>query len=304
MNKPNFFIVGVPKSGTTAMSEYLGGNPSVFMSHPKEPHFFADDFPMYKKNLPELNDYLALFNNATAQNTAIGEASVYYLYSKDALNNILKFNPAARIIVMLRNPVELVQSMHAQLLWTLDENEQDFETAWGLQKLRKQGEHIPEKCREPAFLQYGDLFLMGQQIERLFNIFPSDQLKIILFDDFKKDTVKTYQQICEFLSVPDLGRTEFSKVNARKSNVNEGLAKFTQRPPQKIVNSLKQIKKMLGIERLGLMKYLQKLNAKEQKAKRLTSGFRSELHDFYKQDVELLEKLISKDLAAWKEVNI
>jgi len=301
MNKPNFFIVGVPKSGTTAMSEYLGENPNVFMSHPKEPHFFADDFPMYKENLPDLDDYLALFDSATQENTAIGEASVYYLYSKIAITNILKFNPDARIIVMLRNPIELVQSMHAQLLWTLDENEQNFEKAWKLQQQRKQGQNIPEKCREPAFLQYGKLFLMGEQLERLFNIFPAEQIKILLFDDFKSNTAKSYKEVCDFLSVSNYDRKEFLKINERKSNVNSLLASFTQRPPIFFVNLLTFLKKVFKIKRLGVMKYVQSANAQKAEKKVLSNEFSSELYDFFSEDIALLEKLTGRKLDLWKQ---
>lgn len=301
MNKPDFFIVGVPKSGTTAMSEYLGENPSVFMSYPKEPHFFADDFPMYKENLPGLKDYLGLFKNVTPECQAVGEASVYYLYSNIASNNIYKFNPNARIIVMLRNPIELVQSMHAQLLWTLDEDVKDFETAWRLQEQRKQGIRIPKNCREPAFIQYGNLFLLGKQIERLMGVFPAEQIKIILYDDFKKDTVKIYKEVCEFLSVPNHGREKFPQVNARKSHINSGLARFTQRPPEFLVKSLEKGKKILRIERLGVMKRLQGINAQKNVQKKLSQNFLCELYSFFEEDISLLEELANKNLTSWKK---
>ncbi len=298
--EPNFFIVGVPKSGTTAISEYLGDHPNVFMSHPKEPHFFADDFPMYKKALPELRDYLALFNNISPEVVAIGEASVYYLYSKIALNNIYKFNPEARIIVMLRNPINLVQSMHAQLLWTLDEDVEDVEEAWHLQRNRKQGINIPTRCREPAFLQYGELFLMGEQVEKLTHIFPASQIKYLLFEEFKNDTRKVYRELCEFLGLPDDGRENFQQVNARKRNVNSLLARFTQRPPKILVDFIREGKRFFRVERLNIMQRLQQINAENQSPKILSQEFLQELRGHFKEDIELLEESIHKDLTSWK----
>ncbi len=298
--EPNFFIVGVPKSGTTAISEYLGDHPNVFMSHPKEPHFFADDFPMYKKALPELSDYLALFNNISPEVVAIGEASVYYLYSKVALNNIYKFNPEARIIVMLRNPINLVQSMHAQLLWTLDEDVEDVEEAWHLQRNRKQGINIPTRCREPAFLQYGELFLMGEQVEKLTHIFPASQIKYLLFEDLKNDTRKVYRELCEFLGLPDDGRENFQQVNARKRNVNSLLARFTQRPPKILVDFIREGKRVFRVERLNIMQRLQQINAENQSPKMLSQEFLQELRGHFKEDIELLEESIHKDLTSWK----
>jgi uncharacterized protein with GYD domain len=126
--RPNFVILGAPKCGTTALSEYLREHPRVFVSRPKEPHYFCDDWDYYYAPGERTQEhYLHLFDDATDDHLAIGEASVWYLYSTTAARNIAAFDPAMRVIVMVRNPVELVPSLHSQLRYMLDEDEPDPE---------------------------------------------------------------------------------------------------------------------------------------------------------------------------------
>ena len=85
--KPNFFIVGAPKCGTTALASYLNEHSKIFVSNPKEPHYFATDFPRYRL-YDSLKQYLDIFNDAKSENVAIGEASVFYMYSRGYKKNI------------------------------------------------------------------------------------------------------------------------------------------------------------------------------------------------------------------------
>ena len=73
--RPNFFIVGAPKCGTTALSHYLRQHPRIFFSLPKEPHYFATDLPRYRMVTHE-PAYLEYFRGAGPQHTAVGEGSV------------------------------------------------------------------------------------------------------------------------------------------------------------------------------------------------------------------------------------
>src|SRR4030042_1995639 len=106
MQKPNFFIIGGPRCGTTALSEYLRGNREVFFSEPKELNFFFTDFnPKYRLCTDE-NVYLGKYFSEAGQYRAVGEGTPWYLYSKEAVPNILRFNHSAKFIVMIRNPVD------------------------------------------------------------------------------------------------------------------------------------------------------------------------------------------------------
>src|SRR5437762_14391876 len=110
-HRPNLFMLGGPKCGTTSFQEYLAGHPQVFMSEPKEPCYFDKDlpFPASPRNDAE---YMRCFDGATGEHTVIGEASTNYLYSKVAVATILAFNPAARFIVMLRKPIDMARVPH------------------------------------------------------------------------------------------------------------------------------------------------------------------------------------------------
>ncbi len=167
--KPNFFIVGAPKCGTTALYEYLRPHPNIFMPELKEPHFFAKDLGTYPR-IKTLEDYTGLFAGSTPEHLRVGEASVYYLRSSVAIANIHGFNPDARIIAMFRNPVDMVYSLHSQLLYWSEEIEPDFETAWRLQERRSQGLQLPPHSRGSFLLQYAQVGRFGTQTDRLLSV--------------------------------------------------------------------------------------------------------------------------------------
>jgi len=191
MKKPNFFIVGAPKCGTTALSEYLKSHPQAFFSDIKEPNYFNTDFSESfrtqnaRRFLRNEGDYLTLFRQATEQHRAIGEGTVWYLYSQEAIKNIQTFNPNSKIIVMLRNPIDLAYSLYRQQVYSFHEKVDDFETAWRLQERRERGESIPRNCLEPKVLLYQKICMLGSQLNRLYKVFPKDQVATIFFEDFK-----------------------------------------------------------------------------------------------------------------------
>ncbi len=196
--RPNFFIVGAPKCGTTALYEYLHPHPNIFMPQVKEPHFFASDLGTYPA-IKTLEDYTRLFAESTERHTRVGEASVYYLRSSTAIRNIHEYNPDARIIAMFRNPVDMVHSLHSQLLYWSYETESNFERAWRLQDRRRQGHDVPRSCPEPKLLQYKEIGSFGTQTERLFSSFPRAQVKLIMYEEFAASPQTVYDEVIEFL---------------------------------------------------------------------------------------------------------
>src|SRR5687768_9258135 len=106
---PDFFLVGAPRSGTTALCNYLRAHPDLFISSPKEPTYFGRD--LVPKKFPTLESYRALFANTGAAKRA-GDGSVAYLASDFAAEEIYAFNPHASILIMLRDPVEMIHSLH------------------------------------------------------------------------------------------------------------------------------------------------------------------------------------------------
>ena len=298
--KPSFFIIGSPKCGTTALVEYLKSHDDVFISTPKEPHYFADDFPIYKEHLPDIASYEALFDDPGANKCKIsGEASVWYLYSKDAVKNIKDYRPDAKIIVMLRKPLEVVESLHRQMLWVLDEDDSNLESAWNKQEERSRGKSVPVNCREPAFLQYKNIVDYCGQLKRLYSLFPAEQVKLVLFDDFKEDTQQVYKDVLEFLDIDYDGRNVFEKINERKENKNSLVARFTQRPPKIIVHLVNVIKKIFGIRKLGVMSKLQNLNS-ESVVHETNMDLKKQINDELHQSICDLEGLLNVNLNDWK----
>lgn len=298
MNKPNFFIAGAPKCGTTALSEYLRTHPNIFMSVPKEPHYFAEDLPGQREALT-LETYLNLFEDSTENHLAIGEASVFYLYSSTAIKNIYKFNPDAKIIVMVRKPVELVYSFHHQLLYNRDETVEDFATAWKLQSDRYQGINIPKSSKEPKLLQYSAMGMLGSQVEKLFDIFPENQVKVILFEDFVKDTKFVYEDVLAFLEIPSDSKTDFPRINANTVQKVSWLADFVKTPPDILKNIAIKIRNLLGLKRLGILKRIKMANTKVSKRSTLDTDFQAELKNEFRDDIQKLSKIIGKDLSHW-----
>ena len=204
------------------MANYLADRDDVFVTEPKEPHFFATDFPGYR-SVTSLHEYEQLFSSA-GDESVVGEASVFYLYSEVALVNIAQFNPDAKIIVMLRNPVDLVHSLHGQLLFSHDENVIDFSEAWQLNERRRNGDQIPPRCRDPKLLEFDKVAMLGGQLHRLYQFFPRQNVLVILFQDFVSDIEGEFCRAVEFLGLENQGRTDFPRINESRRHRSRVLA--------------------------------------------------------------------------------
>lgn len=298
--RPDFFILGAPKCGTTALSEYLRRHPRVFVSTPKEPHYFSDDFDYYYAPGERSEEhYLRLFDEADASHLAVGEASVWYLYSEAAARNIMAFDPTARVVVMVRNPVELVPSLHSQLRYMLDETEPDPAVAWGLQDARRRGEGLPPTVRVPEFLQYREAARLGAQVRRVLEAVPREQVRVLVFDDLRADAGAVYRETLAFLGVPDDGRAEFPRVNENKVHRAAAVARFTQRPPSGLVALARGVKRVAGVERLGVLDRVRRRNRQVTRREEITPEFAQVLRDHFRDDVGELGELIGRDLSAW-----
>lgn len=293
--KPNFFIIGAPKCGTTAMSEYLSGNPGVFFSDTKEPNHFSSD--LLERTRMDRAAYLSLFDRADAAvHRAVGEASTTYLFSRRAVPDILEFNPEARFIVMLRNPVDLARALHSERVFEGRETLLDFEQAWRAEADRREGRRIPPACWGPQDLLYSQWARLGEQMERLFKLVPRERVRVILFDDFTADPAGAYARTLDFLGLPQDGRRNFEKINQNKRLVW---------PPLQVASGfLAQcawwVKKKLGITRkFGFITGLLMMNTRTGDRKPIRGEFRLELLDFFREDVEKLSALLGRDLSHW-----
>ncbi len=300
MMKPNFFILGAPKCGTTAMSEYLREHPNIFMSHPKEPKYFDRDLAYYLRWTPKT--YLDLFSAADPRkHLAAGEASVTYLYSHRAVEGILEFNPDAKFIVMLRDPVELVRSWHSQQVYTGQEDLVDFERAWRAQGDRKSGAQIPFACHEVKMLFYFELGKLGEQVERLLAKVDRRKVLFLFFEDFAADPRKSYEQVLVFLGLPPDARTDFPRINEQKT-VRWPLG---QRILHYLLDRGSRVKSALGMARFetGIFRGLMRLNSNDSKRESIREEFERELRDVFREDVKKLSALLGRDLSHWTSGN-
>ena len=298
MKQPNLFIVGAPKCGTTAWHEYLGQHPDISFSEAKEPHFFSEDFPGFRwaKNQ---QDYDKLFSSLP-QSKYVGEASVMYLYSEVAIKNIFKFNPDAKLLAFIRSPESFFVSYHSQLSLSLDEQIEDPETAWSMQSARKEGDELPKTCREPKFLQYRDVCRFGEQLKRIRDCFPADQLKVVLFEQWIKKPRSTYAEIMQFLDLPDNGYSDFQPINTKRSNRFRWLGQLIRRPPASLLSAASFVKKMLGLERLGFARRVRQFNERDKQThNQISDSFRRQLREELAEDRLLLESLLGYPIDAW-----
>ena len=288
--RPNFFLIGAPKAGTTALGEYLRTHPNVLFSDPKEPDYFNFDFA--NRFVKAEKDYLRLFAEARPEHIAIGEGSTRYFESMVAISEILKFNPESKFIVSLRNPIEMAPALHSQYVYEGYEDELDFAVAWRLQDERKIGNCIPKICIEPKMVLYREACALGQHLHRLFETLSQDQLKVLFFEDLSANPRKTYLDVLEFLGIPDDCRTTFPVVNSNKGYRSSTL--------QSWIYKLGGVKRQLGIKRpLGLHGFIMRWNVKERQRRRLEPELKMDLVSYFHDEIRKVERLTKRDLSHW-----
>jgi len=217
MKKPNLFIIGQQKSGTTALRDFLNQHPGIFFPVQDEMHHFESDLLKHRLiHRRRINPYLVKrFNilpedymghyKAVDNEIMIGDKTPTYLFSKTAAAEIYDFNPDAKIIAIFREPVSFLYSVHSQNLYNVYENEANFETALALEESRKLGAHLSPRGKAVAYLMfYRERIDYTRQLMRFVKLFPPGRIKCIIFEDFKKDNLKILTEVFRFLEVdPD-----------------------------------------------------------------------------------------------------
>ncbi len=291
MKKPNFFVLGAPKCGTTTICSWLAAHEQVFFSPQKEPNFFNTDSK--HRGTFRLDRYEQYFEGAEAKHKAVGEGSVWYLASLEAVKNILEYSPDARFIVCVRNPVEAAVSLHNQAVYSAHETIRDFREAWEAQWRRQSGEEeIPATCLELAHLLYGESCLYGKQIARLLDTVSADRVLFITLDEIKLDPRSVYLQTLAHLGVEDDGKTVFEWKNAARSRRFPRLANLVQ-----YITVAKARHEVHWGTGLGAI--INRLNTRERSAPPIDLGMRQELRGYFSADICLCAKLIGKDLSRW-----
>lgn len=302
VKKPNFFIIGAPKCGTTSLASWLSEHPHVFMSPIKEPHFYCSDFNA--GILVSRDEYESLFEKANDNHKAVGEASTSYLYSQLAIPNIEKELPGPKYIVMVRNPVEMAYAQYEQVYQDGLEHIKDFARAWELSHERAKGKQVSRWCREPKFLDYKAICRLGEQLSRLFAIVPRERVLVLILDKLKEDPRGEYLEVLRFLGLEDDGRREFPVKNPAKENRSLLLQKAV-RPLVNVFLLAKRKLKLPGSPDLNIYlhevyyKVYRRLNTRHRPRVPLPPKLRAEMAEYFRNDVLLLSQLLQEDLTAW-----
>jgi hypothetical protein len=214
---PDFFIVGQPKSGTTALYEMLRRRADIFMPDGKEPWFLASELQLRPPPRPggvpaTLEEYLSLFAPAR-EDQLIGEASPMYLWSRTAAARIAGIQPGARIVVILREPASLLRSLHLQFVRTHVETEADLRTALSLENARREGREIPRDSYWPNALLYSDHTRYVEQLRRYDAVFAPEQMLVLVYDDFRRENEATVERVLRFLEADCTAPIEVLEAN-------------------------------------------------------------------------------------------
>ena len=290
--KPTFFIVGAPKSGTTSLYGYLKVHPDIFMSPVKEPFYFCPDITI-EDRIDDYSTYLALFQDARHEKQ-LGESSVWYLYSTQAARLIHDFNPQAKIIIMLRSPVEMMYSLYNHYRYDGLESLPTFSDALAAEPDRKAGRKLPINRKAREILFYREVGSYAEQVKRYIDVFYRQQVHVIIHDDFKKDTKAVYQDTLRFLGVDDSFEPDFRIANEAKQIRNRFLHNLLAAPPPLI----QQLVAVAPAAR-HVSRWLRKTNTYHDRSKsRLPAEYRPMQAEFH-PDIERLSALLQRDLSCW-----
>jgi hypothetical protein len=298
---PNFLVIGAGKSGTTALYRYLEQHPEIYMSPEKEPNFFAlegkkanfrdrgPDEGINRWSVTNIEDYRALFAKVSNER-AIGEASPLYLYSAKAPERIRHYIPNAKLIAILRNPVERAHSAFTHLVRDGREPFTDF-----AQALREEEARITANWS--WIWHYKEMGFYHAQLRKYFDVFDQERIKVYLYEDLKADPMRMLLDTFRFLGVnEDYLPNASVKYNASGIPKNKLLHSFLMKshPIKAPFKPLVPVKL-----RKRIVANLRNRNLRE--PPQLSPEMRRQLTEVYREDVLKLQELIHRDLSRWLE---
>ena len=292
--QPNTFIIGAPKCGTTSLATWLGEHPNAFVSTPKEPYFFCRS-SLQLEGINELREYEMLFHPANNHHIVVAEGSTGYIYDVEALPNLLDYQPEASIVVMLRNPIEMAPSWHAECVREFREDILDFTKAWDAIMSRRQGKSFPRQCPDPLLLDYENICALGTQLQCVYNLVQQHRVHTILLDDIQTDPRSVWLHLLEFLNLDDDGRRVFPAQRV-------GYMPKNYRVYTTLIFYSGYLKRVLGLQfSTGLVEKLLRIRSRGHRpAHALSSSVREKLADAFEPEISLLEQITGRDLSGWR----
>jgi hypothetical protein len=287
------------------MSDFLGAHPDIFMAR-KEMHLFGSDLHFgkhfYRRNREA---YLQEFDDWKDQSLG-GESSVWYLISRFAATEIHDFNPDARIIIMLREPVEMMHSMHSQFLLDNNEHVSSFAKALAAENERRRGKGLNRRCYFAQGLVYADIVRYVAQVQRYFEVFGRDRVHVILYDDFATDVAEAYRSTLNFLGVDAAGiQPDFKVINGNKGIRCNALQAIVRDPL--ILSAALAVRPLVPRRVFNLLQKIdarfRRSNSRAEKRRPLDSCLRARLEREFAPEVDRLSELLGRDLSHWSKDN-
>ncbi len=300
MSLPDFLVIGAPKSGTTALHAALARHPALHMSAIKEPKFFLTDGPpparggpgdakTYREHVWRREDYEALFDAAPA-GTLRGESTPFYLYDRPAQRRIHALIPQARLIAILRDPIERAHSNWTHL-WSA-----------GLEPVGDVVRACAEEERRvaagwAAFWHYTSLGRYGEQLEHLYTLFPREQVHVFRYRELVDQPAESLDRICAFLDVDQGVVTEVPRENVTAHPVPTlGHRAISQ--AMRIAAAAGRF--LPGAPAQAMTDRLeQRLQRSARPRQPLTWEQRQALIPRFEADIRLLEKVTGEDFSDW-----
>ncbi len=269
---------------------------------PKEPYFFCDDFAGLQREtgITSAVKYQQLFEPSSNLKKVRCDASVYYLFSSTAIQKIHRYNPASRLIVMLRNPVTMVHAYHSQLLATGYETERSFEQAWNLQEVRSSGRSVPQSCPDVRLLMYADVASYSPQIERLMRVFPRSQIHFVVFENFISHTEKEFNRILDFLDLSRLDIGPLEPINENKRIRSVKLNRAIGNLSPRVFAAVRYLKRLMGV-RASFGQAINAFNIVKEHRLPLKASFQRELVEYFADDVTRVKDITGLELSEWKK---
>lgn len=286
---PDFFIVGSAKCGTTSLWMYLKQHPDIFMPKAlieKEPSYFCHNYGI--KNYAA---YLSLFD-AASTGQAVGEASTAYLTSPESAEWIHRANPRARIIVMLRNPVDRAYSLYRWMVNSGYEWIDSFEAALLAEASRINDYFYFNNSQYYYNYLYFSSGLYSAQLSRYYKFFPATKIKLVLLDDLTKEPGGTLRDIYQFLGIDKNFNAEVKVHN--KADIKPCSIWLN--------NALRQVSRRFMGRKIGIAADLLRkanLNLSGKHWDKMSDATRCSLVEKYRLDVSETEKIAEVDLKSW-----
>lgn len=286
------------------MAQYLKSHRDIYMPVVKEMHLFGADLRFtggfYRRRL---DAYLAEYAGRNGEKRA-GEASVWYLYSKEAAGEIRAFEPGASIIIMLRNPTEMVYSLYHQFLYDGNEYLPTFEEALAAEEDRRAGRKITRHTSFVAGLVYRETALYTAQVRRYFEAFGRENVKVIVYDDFSADPAAVYREVLEFLGVdsspgqtrfPVINSTKFVKSSLLRAIMNDRYLRLAMHGmcamlPRKVFTTVRKVEGKVW-----------RMNTRAGRRPPIAPEVRARLQQYFAPEVERLSELLDRDLTHWSK---